>query len=68
MSEFDTIEEGLKCYFGVWWVYFPKHQDLSKWHERDIISKVNELNHRPKKCLNWKTPYEVYFDEVLQLV
>ncbi|AWY21226.1 IS30 family transposase [Moraxella bovis] len=48
--------------------YFPKHQDLSKWHESDIISKVNEPNHRPKKCLNWKTPYEVYFDEVLQLV
>ncbi|WP_421648347.1 hypothetical protein [Moraxella bovis] len=20
LSEFDTIEEGFKCYFGVWWV------------------------------------------------
>ena len=25
------------------------------------------LNFRPRKCLGWRTPYEVFFDQVLQL-
>lgn len=24
-------------------------------------------NFRPRKCLGWRTPYEVFFDQVLQL-
>ena len=26
------------------------------------------LNNRPRKCLQWRIPYEVYFEEVLHLV
>jgi len=26
------------------------------------------LNNRPRKCLQWRTPYEVYFDKTLHLV
>lgn len=48
--------------------YFPKYQDLNQWSDEYITSKVNELNHRPRKCLNWKTPYEVYFDKLLHLI
>lgn len=48
--------------------YFPKYQDLNQWSDEYIMSKVNELNHRPRKCLNWKTPYEVFFDKVLHLI
>nr|WP_276581696.1 transposase [Moraxella bovis] len=31
LSEFDTIEEGLKCYFGVWWVYHRKYRYAVQW-------------------------------------
>ncbi|MCB8525904.1 IS30 family transposase, partial [Enterococcus faecalis] len=29
---------------------------------------ANKLNTRPRKCLNWKTPYEVFFNESLHLI
>nr|AWH59893.1 hypothetical protein [Escherichia coli]AWH59896.1 hypothetical protein [Escherichia coli]AWH59939.1 hypothetical protein [Escherichia coli] len=29
---------------------------------------INKLNLRPRKCLGWKTPYEVYFKKSLHLV
>jgi IS30 family transposase len=27
---------------------------------------VHALNHRPRKCLNYKTPYEVFFGLKMQ--
>ena len=47
--------------------YFPKVQDLSKYSDEYIQSKVDELNKRPRKCLGFKTPYEVYYSMVLHL-
>lgn len=48
--------------------YFPKGTDLSKYSDDYIQSKVDELNKRPRKCLGYLTPYEVYFSTVLHLV
>lgn len=48
--------------------YFPKQQDINQWDEQYIQTKVARLNLRPRKCLNWRTPYEVYYQKVLQLV
>ncbi|WP_434081659.1 transposase, partial [Escherichia coli] len=48
--------------------YFPKHQDINQWSEVDIQQVINKLNLRPRKCLGWKTPYEVYFKKSLHLV
>ncbi len=31
------------------------------------IDMYHELNLRPRKCLGYKTPYEVYFSKVLHL-
>ena len=28
----------------------------------------NKLNNRPRKCLNWKTPYEVFYGESMHLI
>ena len=28
---------------------------------------TDKLNRRPRKCLSWKSPYEVFFGVVLQL-
>jgi IS30 family transposase len=34
----------------------------------EIESMMNELNHRPRKTLNFKTPHAVFFAELLQEV
>lgn len=47
--------------------YFPKQKDITDLEDEFIKAKVDEINKRPRKCLGWKTPYEVYFNEVLQL-
>ena len=47
--------------------YFPKGQDLSKYSDEYIQSKVDELNKRPRKCLGFMTPYEVYYSKLLHL-
>ena len=47
--------------------YFPKGQDLTEISEEYIQRKVDELNKRPRKCLGYKTPYEIYFSKVLHL-
>ena len=47
--------------------YFPKGEDIANWTDKEINSKIKELNLRPKKCLNWKTPYEVYYGVRLHL-
>jgi len=47
--------------------YFPKGVDLSKYSDEYIQDKVDELNKRPRKCLGYQTPYEVYFSKLLHL-
>ncbi|WP_312652247.1 IS30 family transposase [Aminipila sp.] len=44
--------------------YFPKNADLTDVSDRIIQEKVLELNKRPRKCLNWKTPYEMYYEKL----
>lgn len=46
---------------GVLRQYAPKGFDLRCLSEQDIQRIENEINHRPMKCLDWKTPYEVFF-------
>jgi len=40
--------------------YFPKGSDFSNITQDDVDRAVNELNHRPRKRLNYLTPYEVF--------
>lgn len=39
---------------------FPKGCDFSKVSEQQVLDAVYRLNHRPRKCLGWKTPHEVF--------
>lgn len=48
--------------------YFPKGQSLNPRTLLDISHCQWELNHRPKKILNYQTPEEILFDKVLRLV
>jgi IS30 family transposase len=41
--------------------YFPKERDFSTITPEEIDFAVNELNHRPRKTLGFKTPHEVFF-------
>lgn len=47
--------------------FIPKKSKISALTEDEIWSIVAKLNFRPRKCLGWKTPYEVAFKEVLRL-
>jgi IS30 family transposase len=38
--------------------YFPKGTDLSGYHPDYLEFVANQLNDRPRKRLNWKTPKE----------
>lgn len=40
--------------------FFPKGTDFLKVTESDLVNVVNRLNHRPRKCLNYRTAFEVF--------
>jgi transposase, IS30 family len=40
--------------------YLPKGCDLSAYDDQKIWAFQERLNHRPRKCLGYKTPYEVF--------
>lgn len=47
--------------------YFPKGTDLARWSADEVQAVADVLNNRPRKVLGWRTPAEV-FEEQLQLV
>ena len=42
--------------------YFPKDRDLRTVTKREIENAMDKLNHRPRKSLGYRTPYEVFFN------
>lgn len=40
--------------------YFPKGSDLTQVSEQQVLDAVYRLNHRPRRCLGWRTPHEVF--------
>ncbi|MBU6280364.1 MAG: IS30 family transposase [Actinomycetales bacterium] len=47
--------------------YFPKGTDLSRWTADDLAAVALALNNRPRKSLNWRTPAEVFQEQVRSL-
>lgn len=43
--------------------YFPKGTDFKKVTEEDVIQAVKSLNNRPRKCLGYRTPCEIFWKE-----
>lgn len=43
--------------------YFPKDTDFTTITTQEIITVMKKLNNRPKKCLGYLTPNEVFFGE-----
>ena len=48
--------------------FFPKGQDLTDISNAYLQAKVSDLNHRPRKCLGYKTPAEIYFSTSLHFI
>lgn len=48
--------------------YMPKGKDMEDIPEEEFIRIQDELNHRPRKCLGYRTPYEVYYSKTLHLI
>lgn len=47
--------------------YFPKGRNLNDIPAEYILEKFDELNKRPRKCLGYRTPYEIYYSTSLRL-
>ena len=40
--------------------YFPKSTNLRRVTQSEVEEAVYPLNHRPRKCLQYRTPHEVF--------
>lgn len=48
--------------------YIPKGFDIDSLSEAEIRWIQDELNLRPRKCLGYRTPFEVFFSKTLHLI
>ncbi|EDX21150.1 IS30 family transposase [Streptomyces sp. Mg1] len=47
--------------------YFPKGTDLSRWSSADLEAVAMAINNRPRKILGWRTPAEVFEEQLRSL-
>lgn len=47
--------------------FAPKSKPIELLTTAHLCNEINLLNHRPRKCLNWRTPSELYWGNVLHL-
>ena len=48
--------------------YCPKRTNIDDYTDKDVSFCQHHLNRRPRKVLNYETPYEVFFEKPLHLV
>ena len=46
--------------------YFPKRTNLRRVSHQDVDEAVYRLNHRPRKCLGYRTPHEAFHNLEMQ--
>ena len=47
--------------------YIPKNRDLSSVTDEELVVIMHNLNHRPRKCLDFLSPFEVFFEQPVAL-
>ena len=45
--------------------YFPKNMPFDNVTTNEVFDAVDEINHRPRKCLEFKTPWQVFLEMTL---
>lgn len=45
--------------------FIPKWSNIMNYSDEEILKIQNTLNHKPRKCLDYRTPYEVYYSTTL---
>ena len=58
---YHSWERGLnENHNGLLRQFFPKQMALDKVSEKEVFRATDLMNNRPRKCLGWKTPFEVF--------
>lgn len=47
--------------------YFPKKSSFTELTDKDMKRVMDNLNHRPRKTLGFKTPSEVFYEHLVAL-
>ena len=47
--------------------FFPKKTDLARVSDEEINEALCLINHRPRKCLGWKTSFELFHEKLSHL-
>jgi IS30 family transposase len=47
--------------------YIPKNRELISVTEDELEQIMIKLNHHPRKCLDFKSPFEVFFEQFIAL-
>jgi IS30 family transposase len=47
--------------------YIPKNREFASITEHELLVITNRLNHRPRKCLDFMSPFEVFFEHSVAL-
>lgn len=47
--------------------FYPKKTDLAVIEQAQLTNDLLLLNSRPRKCLNWKSPIQVFFQKLSHL-
>jgi IS30 family transposase len=47
--------------------YIPKNRKFASVNDTDVEWIMHRLNNRPRKCLDFKSPFEVFFDQSVAL-
>lgn len=46
--------------------FFPKGEDLTNTSPEKLLRALYLINNRPRKCLDYRTPNEVFYEEILK--
>ena len=47
--------------------YLPKQSGFSNVSQADLETIMHKLNHRPRKCLDFRSPFQVFFQQPVAL-
>ena len=66
---YKSLQRGLNEHTnGLIREYIPKKSKFIDYSHKQITAIQDKLNHRPRKVLGYKTPYEVFFGKIAEWI